>query len=110
MPIETGWRQTNTISEKKKQEYFSPEDWTGQISLIGRTKLDSARTRFFARGRRSAASRERSDPAAAPHIWVASAQVRSQRGGRCNAARAHGRSVEVRKGLFLTTGVSVQLD
>ncbi|NPU65989.1 hypothetical protein HL667_13385 [Bradyrhizobium sp. 83012] len=96
MPIETGWRQTNTISEKKKQESFSPEDWTGQISLIGRTKLDFARTRFLARDRRSAVSREQGDAIPRQHHESELPQRKCARNEVDDARRGGGKGASLR--------------
>src|SRR6185312_6158945 len=45
----SGQRQCSPISEKEKDEYFSPQIWTAQISLNRLAKLAFARTRFCGR-------------------------------------------------------------
>jgi hypothetical protein len=46
---EPGWAYSITISGKTKEEYFSREDWTGQISLKVLAKKRGWRRRFSPR-------------------------------------------------------------
>jgi hypothetical protein len=47
--IEAGCDEKASEFAKRKEEYFSRQDWTTQISLIGLTKSTFLRSRFWPR-------------------------------------------------------------